>query len=252
MPPEPDIEILSQIMAPECAYYRVRVKQRVHYLTILSGVFDKDTMRQPDLLLPKLPELPDSPWTTMTISRGGDGSLKSRISTDQLPGVKGIWHDVCIDIFSLKWKNCLKKDRVYEVEYEGAPAVAKIACFEWCLLRIERETWAYSKIESYRREHPDEPPIAPEFLGHLTENGRTIGFLLEKVNGKPAVVNDLANCEALLRRLHRLKLVHGDPNTHNFIVDRASGGKVRLIDFETAMDFDEYAARDDLDFCLGF
>lgn len=126
--------------------------------------------------------------------------------------------------------------------------VAKIACFDWQVARIERETWAYSLLTEHRHLHPDEPPIAPDFLGHLTENGRVMGFLLEKVEGTSASIDDLAICEALLRRIHGLGLIRGDVNRHNFIVDRESSrsGTVRLVDFEHAEDFDEEQARSEL------
>ncbi|KAI9771584.1 MAG: hypothetical protein M1835_006406 [Candelina submexicana] len=45
-------------------------------------------------------------------------------------------------------------------------------------------------------------------------------------------IDDLESCEAVVRRLHGLGIVHGDLNKHNFLVD--DGGKVALIDFESA------------------
>jgi RIO-like serine/threonine protein kinase len=93
-------------------------------------------------------------------------------------------------------------------------------------------------MAAHHSQHPNEPPIAPNFLGHLTENGITMGFLLQKVDGEPACVNDLANCEAVLHRLHRLGMIHGDVNRYNFLVDRVSGSSVRLVDFEHAQKFE--------------
>jgi hypothetical protein len=135
---------------------------------------------------------------------------------------------------------------VQEVRYNGAPAIAKIACFKWDVARIERETWAYSIVARHHSEHINEPPITPNFLGHLTENGRIMGFLLQKVDGEPACVDDLGSCEALLRRLHRLGLLHGDVNRYNFVVDRVSRSGMRLVDLEYAEEFDEELARVEL------
>lgn len=56
-----------------------------------------------------------------------------------------------------------------------------------------------------------------------------MGFVLEKVEGRPATVEDLSRCESVLRRLHDHGLVHGDINKYNFIVQDDT---VRLIDFE--------------------
>lgn len=243
--PQSDIEILSQCIDDENGYYRLRVGRRVHYVSISSGVFDDDTMCRPYLLIPRLPDLPNSPWTTMTISRDEDGSLKSTISTDPLPEIQTTWHELRVDVLSLERTRRFRSG-VHEVQYHGVPAIAKIACFKWDIARIERETWAYSIMARHQGQHPNEAPIAPSFLGHLTENGRTMGFLLQKFDGESACVGDLANCEALLRRLHRLGLIHGDANRHNFLVDRISGSGMRLVDFEHAEDFDEDLARAEL------
>ena len=247
MPPTSDIEILSQLIDDENGYYRLRAKRRVHYLSISADTFDDDTMCRPYLLIPRLPDLPDPPWTTMDISRDENGSLISKISTDPLPGIEQIWHNTHIDVLSLE-KTRRFNSGVYEVQYDGAPAIAKIACFQWDIARIEHETWAYSIIACYHSQHPNERPFAPKFLGHLTENGRVFGFLLQKVDGEPAGIDDLAECEALLRRLYRLELIHGDVNRHNFLVDRVSGSDVPvcLIDFEHVAPFDQDLARAEL------
>lgn len=68
---------------------------------------------------------------------------------------------------------------------------------------------------------------------------------MENVEGDAACISDLADCEALLRRLHSQKLIHGDVNRYNFIVNRGSG-EIRLVDFEHVMDFDEGLAREEL------
>ncbi|KAM5345887.1 hypothetical protein ACJ41O_011748 [Fusarium nematophilum] len=242
--PKPDIEVLSQLIDDEDGHYRLRVGRRVHYLTIPTDVFDDDTMCRPYLLIPKLPALPDSPWTTMRISRDENGSLTSTISNDPLREIQTTWHETRIDILSLQ-KTRRFRSGVHEVQCNGSPAIAKIACFEWDVRRIERETWAYSVLARHQSQHPDEPPIAPNFLGHLTEDGRVMGILLQKVEGKSACIDDLADCEALLRRVHGLGLVHGDVNRYNFVVDRVAGG-MRLVDFEHAEEFDEALAKEEL------
>ncbi|KAK7408213.1 hypothetical protein QQX98_009622 [Neonectria punicea] len=164
------MEILSQLIDDDNGHYRFQVGPRVYYLTISSGVFDDDTMWRPYLLIPSLPELPDSPWTTMTISRDEDGSLTSAISTDPLPEMQTVWHEARVNVLSLKKKERFRSG-VHGVEYDGEPAIAKVACFNWDIARIEHETWAYSILARHQSQHPNESPIAPKFLGHLTENG---------------------------------------------------------------------------------
>lgn len=100
--------------------------------------------------------------------------------------------------------------------------IAKIARFEWEIPRIARETRAYQLLEG--------SGLTPRFLGHIHENGRIIGFLLEKIEGRPASIQDLGVCEKALERLHELGLLHGDVNRYNFIITEEEG--VKIVDFE--------------------
>jgi len=99
--------------------------------------------------------------------------------------------------------------------------IAKIARFEWELPRIEQETRAYQLL--------DGSGLAPRFLAHVHENGRIVGFLLEKIEGRSASFQDLSVCETALRKLHELGLAHGDVNRYNFLVTEEG---VKLLDFE--------------------
>lgn len=245
MSPTSEVAILSQLIDDENGHYRLRVKRQVHYLTISSNSFDEDTMCRPYLLIPKLPEFPATQWTTMNISRDENGSLTSTISTDPLRGINQAWHDTFIDVLSLE-RTKRYNSGVHEVQYDGAPAVAKIACFEWDIARIEHETWVYSILSSYRCQHPNESSFFPEFLGHLTENDRVIGFLMQKIDGEPAGIDDLADCKAALQKLHSLDLIHGDVNRYNFLFNRASSSGAYLVDFEHVRLFDEDLAREEL------
>lgn len=88
-------------------------------------------------------------------------------------------------------------------------------------------------VEEYRE--PGDPVIAPTFLGHVTENGRVIGMLLEKLEGDSTSIDDLPACRKTLENFHLMNMVHGDVNRYNFIVDRSEKPvHVRLVDFEHA------------------
>lgn len=240
----PHIEVLNQLIDEEKGSYRILVGTKVRYMTIRTDVFDDKTMCRPYLLIPSLPPLPDTAWTRIHITRTEDGSLRTAISNAPLPGIDWTWHDRLVDILSLERLHYLRSG-VHLVMYEGRQAIAKYACFEWQLRQIEREMWAYSVMA----EHPcqDERRVAPAFLGHLTEHGRVMGFLMEKLDGGPACVADLPQCEAAVRRVHRLGLVHGDVNRFNFVVDRHSvGSVVRLVDFEHASEYEAGAAEEEL------
>ncbi len=204
--------------------YRLCLGEQIRYVTIATNVLDEDTMSIPSLLLPQLPALPSGPWTTMNITKDGDGHLRTALSYTPLKAVESIWHPQHIDVLSLPKERHIKGD-VYETMYQGRRAVAKIASFDWQIGGIEDETFLYSLINRDR----DANKYVPEFIGHLTENGRVMGMLLEFVQGRAAGIQDLERCETVVSWLHGLGIVHGDVNRHNFIVDAA--GNIHVIDF---------------------
>ncbi|KAJ4422854.1 hypothetical protein N0V82_002510 [Gnomoniopsis sp. IMI 355080] len=256
---KPELEVLSQQIGDDDARYRIRAGNRVYYITIPetpTRLFDQDTLCEPPLLLPKLPELPSGDWTEMTLTAGPDGRIVSTVSYEPLEEITACWHPRRIDVLSVK-RTARYNPRTSLVEFEGEEVVCKLAPFPWEMRYLQRETEAYKWIaESDSQDSPGasvdshrkttNQPIAPRFLGHLTENGRVIGFLMEKIKGTYANLSDLPQCAAALRTLHSMGLVHGDVNKHNFVVDREMG-EVRLIDFESADLFSEEEAQRELE-----
>lgn len=120
-----------------------------------------------------------------------------------------------------------------QVAYPGlaTPVVAKFARFEWEIPQLEAETEANGWIQDHKG-------IAPEFLGHLTEDGRVIGFLMARVSSdwRHATPDDLALCSDVLGKLHKLGIKHGDTNKHNFFIHRNEEGQevATLIGFDMA------------------
>lgn len=116
---------------------------------------------------------------------------------------------------------------VYEVkchQFEEL-VVAKFARFDWEIGYMEGETAGYRLIEGYN--------ICPRFLGHLTEDGRVVGFLIEPIaNAQHAGSQDLDICQQTLARLHVLEIKHGDINRLNFMIQDSRA--IFLIDFDTA------------------
>jgi predicted Ser/Thr protein kinase len=158
------------------------------------------------------------------------GDLKTSISNRTLAGVKIQWHHNRINCLELE-----KTEQLTAMALEAVPGpvlpdtlalpatmIAKIARFEWEIPRIEQETRAYQLLEG--------SGLAPRFLGHVHENGRIMGFLLEKIEGRPASIQDLSACETALRALHKLGYVHGDVNRYNFLVTEEGA---KLLDFES-------------------
>lgn len=212
--------------------YRMRIGNEVKYLIVCPGTFDRDTLSFPLESLPPLPY--DKKWTTARISRNkASNDLEYALSDRRMAGINNRWHHQSIDCLSLektKQLTAMVFEAVWHADSiihdDSQPTViAKIARFEWELPRIEQETRAYQLLEG--------SGLAPRFLGHVHENGRIMGFLLEKLEGCPASVSSLSSCETAIRNLHGLGLLHGDVNRYNFLV---AGEGVKLLDFECAQE----------------
>ena len=67
---------------------------------------------------------------------------------------------------------------VTSVHFTGT-AVAKFARFDWEIGYIEKETAVYEMLEG--------KGLTPGFLAHLSEEGRIIGFVVEKVLTHPLI-----------------------------------------------------------------
>lgn len=213
--------------------------QFVKYITISGGIFEPPDMSfEPDLV-PQLPPFPPGDWNTARISADAVTGLPCFEATEKklLPGITNIWHDVRIDYMELHMGRRLKSN-VYEAtcaRFGSETVVAKFARFPWEISHVAAETTAYEWIEGH--------DIGPAFLGHLTEEGRVIGFVMARVGGggsggegdepgfRHAQEDDLALCKASLERLHALGIRHGDTNKHNFLVH---DGRVTMIDFDAA------------------
>ncbi|PYH80571.1 hypothetical protein BO82DRAFT_286313 [Aspergillus uvarum CBS 121591] len=209
--------------------YRVQIGNCVNYLIISPNTFDKDRLSFSVQSLPALPWNGD--WTMAHISRDDiSGELRTSISTRPLAGVRYQRHDIMADCLDLMNSKMLTAMAFEAVRYSITPSsdrlpvttvIAKIARFEWEIPRIERESRAYQLL--------DGSGLAPPFLGHIRENGRIIGFLLKKVKGCHATIQDLKICEAAPGNFRKLGLLHGDVNRYNFLVTQEG---VKLLDFE--------------------
>ncbi|KAI1777337.1 hypothetical protein F4818DRAFT_409985 [Hypoxylon cercidicola] len=81
--------------------------------------------------------------------------------------------------------------------------------------------------------------IAPRFLGHVTEHGRVIGFLLEYLDDAINAAdtwNETTRraCHATLEKLHSRGIAHKDAHQNNCLI-RKDGSAV-LVDFELSVE----------------
>ncbi|KAM0270039.1 hypothetical protein ACHAQH_009575 [Verticillium albo-atrum] len=225
-------------------------KLPVKDIIICPNALDYDQLQDMPLNLQTiLPQLPyqEPTWTVAHISRDvTSGKLSSALPSPTKARVESAWHPALIDFLQLRRVELLSP-LVQECTWSTqtppstqpphTTVIAKMARFDWEIPYIERETRAYQLLEG--------TGLAPRFLGHVHEEGRIIGFLLEKIEGRFAGIEDLASCSAALRQLHRLGIIHGDCNRYNFIVGLDK--RVTLIDFEKSkLDADEAAMEAEL------
>jgi hypothetical protein len=231
-----NVRLLATLVDPndeEEGEYRFLVDgTHVKYVTVAPGTLPKDNRTFAPAVLAGLPSFPRGDWNTGHVGRedaSGGEPVFLRTAKANLPGVKATWHATRIDHLELRTMERLRQSiHVAWHPLFDRPVVAKFTEFPWQTPYLEAETAAYRWIEG-----SDMVAAAPRFLGHLTEEGRVIGLVLEYIgNARAAGPGDLAACQGVLRQLHSLGVKHGDVNKHNFLV--RDDGRVVLLDFETA------------------
>ncbi|KAI5457605.1 hypothetical protein BGZ63DRAFT_393265 [Mariannaea sp. PMI_226] len=229
-----NVELLAALVDAEGIEeddYRFLVDGKyVKYVTVESGVLPKDDRTFAPILVPSLPEFPPGDWNEGRVIRddhsGDNGLAFTNLKRSTLPGIGNVWHSTKINHLELRQVEKVRQTlhRVTHPDFKQ-PMLAKFAQFPWEIPYFAAETTAYKWIHGRG--------IGPEFLGHIHEGGRIIGFLLEEISDvRTAEPADLAACQRSLSKLHALEIKHCDINKHNFLI-RGDGSAV-LIDFETA------------------
>ncbi|KAJ5211655.1 uncharacterized protein N7498_003301 [Penicillium cinerascens] len=216
---DPDNEMESE--------FRVLVDgQFVKYITIDPGLYDPDDMCFPPAFASLLPQFPDGDWNEGRISRDPTTGTPHLVTSKvDLPGIPDIWHPAQVDHLELHVENQLRSN-VLEVACDrfDSVVIAKFARFPWELPRLEAESAVYKWLEGHG--------IGPAFLGHLTEEGRVIGFIMARItHSRHPTPGDIDVCRLALLKLHKLGIKHGDINKHNFLLHN---GNVTLVDFDSA------------------
>ncbi|RAH54841.1 alpha-galactosidase A precursor [Aspergillus piperis CBS 112811] len=223
------IELLqAEVDENDQSFFRLLVNgQSIKYITVEPGIYSTDEMCFGPSLVSILPDFPPGDWNEGLVSKDADDNQPcfTSIILTQFPGVQNTWHETRIDYLDLSMEGKLRTG-IYKVkcpQYDNV-VVAKFARFPWEIQYIENETTAYQWISGH--------DVGPRFLGHVTESGRVIGFLIEYIrDARHAGIQDVESCREVLGRLHDLGVRHGDTNPFNFLI---CGGKATLIDFDTA------------------
>ncbi|XXH05176.1 hypothetical protein Hte_011601 [Hypoxylon texense] len=225
----PDIQLQACLADPDgVSEYRFLVDGKdIKYISIEPGVIPPDDVSFEPALKAGLPTFPPGDWNEGRVAKDkttGNNIFATTTRCD-LPAVRNIWHDKKVDHLQLTWVDRMRQNiRLVTCPLFEHPVVYKFAEFPWQIPIMEMETTAYGWINGHR--------VGPQFLGHVTEDGRVIGILLENIPGRTAEIEDLEKCQHVLKRLHALGLKHGDINKHNFLI-RDGNGEAVLVDFET-------------------
>jgi len=185
-------------------------------------------------ILPFLKLCSPSKWNLGHIAKSEDNISPHFSWTIQrtFSSIQHTWHSVFVDYLSLTMVEMLLPNvYIATTPRFDVPVIVKFARFPWERDYYDQETQAYSWIEGH--------DIGPEFLGHVTEGERVIGFLLQKVYGHHARHSDLELCRTAVSSLHSLGIYHGDLNKHNFLVQPS---RAYLIDFKASRKVDDQEA----------
>ncbi|KAF2823775.1 alpha-galactosidase A precursor [Ophiobolus disseminans] len=197
----PHVQVLHSSVDPESeSEFRFLVNAKhFKYISIAAGLYSLDEMCSSPSLVELLPQFPSGDWNEGHVARNTTTGQPhfAAISRTNLP--------------RLQMGQKLRSN-VYEASSGRFPGL------------IEDETAIYERIVGHQ--------IGPEFLGHITEEGRVIGFVMERIaDCRHATPNDLSLCQSTLLELHRLGIKHEDINMDNFLI---RGEKATLIDFDLA------------------
>ncbi|KAL2018345.1 hypothetical protein VTK56DRAFT_948 [Thermocarpiscus australiensis] len=172
-------------------------------------------------------------WTTLSVNKnhdtGGVWCQKDAFPPPNIPAALTIDAYPKYDLFELQTVHVFNR-RVREVQLPGTAVTCIFKTANWTHEPpfVAREVAVYDRLD-----HVVESRLAPKLLGYVYEVSpdRVVGFLVERVQGRPAGIEDLAATRAALKQLHRYVL-HGDVCRYN-ILDTDDG--IRFIDFEQSV-----------------
>lgn len=190
-----------------------------------------------------MPPLPTGDWNIARLHHDRETRQLSitDVQTQSLLAIdnEDIWVSRSIDYFDLTQYDgeftagCDPSDRVKIVSSpqinHGQKMMMKIMATpnEWEKHYLTQEIRAYRRLEGFDN--------APKFWGFVTEHDRTIGFLIEYIEGARFTKrSDEAACADAVTRMHEeTGLIHRHYTTENMLVTQE--GKVVIIDFENAV-----------------
>jgi len=207
-------------------------QKAIKYVFLDSEILQAGYPTSPEQMIAiDLPRLPLGDWNEahLHLDRHTETYSISNMTLTGHPEMTNSWHPRKIDYLEFTKVEVLQHDRLQVVTHPDldAPILIKIASFPWEIPSLEREATVYQLLHG--------SGATPEFLGHVTEAGRAIGFITEYVGEVPSIRGrNIRGCLAALRTLHQRGIAHGDAHDGNCLI-RKDGSPV-LIDFELSLE----------------
>lgn len=178
------------------------------------------------------------PWNAADLVTTEDQPQLTNPRIQQPPGIVIPWHPRTLDVADFTTRAPLPGLEGGMFRSDGLRIVTHPCMGDRAvLMKIAPSTLDPSCLEGIATESQvyqamDGRALTPVFLGHVVENGRVVGFVLEYIDDghEPASAADVRACEKVLNDFHRAGYLHGDLSEDNFIV-RADGTAV-ILDFE--------------------
>jgi hypothetical protein len=133
----------------------------------------------------------------------------------EIASVKTLWHPIQVERSDLRIYNFVKyRTNVFRAPGFSQPVIVKMGTF---LQEIPHINWE-NEVYRYLSTNKD-AEIGPRFLGHVMEQGRCVGFMLEWVQYfREAQIEDYELCVKALDDLRGIELKHGDISPSNFLI----------------------------------
>lgn len=178
-------------------------------------------------------------WTTLTVNRdrvtGAIGCQMDAFPPPAVPAALLVDTYPKYDLLTLQTVHAFN-GRVREVELPGV--ALKTGPAPTCILKTANQThevrWVATEIKAYQYlNHVGGNCLVPKLLAYVYEVSpdRVVGFLVERIEGRPAGIEDLPAAKAALQGLHQY-LFHGDTCRYNILVTDAG---LRFIDLENSI-----------------
>lgn len=236
-----DVALLGSVLDMNTGAFELKVLvegKAIKYITTDPGAYSPLYIYWIANIMQELPLLPSGDWN---IGHIGGKALPSGRSTFRktrtvnLPSILSPWPEKYTTVDFWKTEHELFRHSIWEVRdpmYRASgKMIAKICDFPRDIESFQNETNVYHDLGQWG--------IMPALYGHVQEDGRTIGLLLEHVKGhlpRYGDKGDAAACLKALKTLHGCCYIHGNVQRHHFIVN---GNRAWLIDLRLARRCDD-------------